>query len=111
MNRVIIFQMVLLALLIVGSLLGSIGRERVGQVFLAVGIIDLILSIASWRGWPILRGDISNNAPLSTRDSGEGAHDEYSLDHEQPSTEFIVKIASIGIVTFGVGIVLLLLYS
>lgn len=92
-------------------LFGFIDLERVGQVFLTVGIIDLIMSIAAWRGWSILRGDISNNAPLNRRDSGEVARDEYSLDHARPSTGFIVKIAGIGIVAFGIGMALLLLYS
>ena len=92
-------------------LFGSIGLERAGHVFLTVGIIDLLMSIAAWRGWSILRGDASNNAPLSQRDSGEAARDEYSLDHERPSTRFMVTIASLGIVAFGIGPVLLLLYS
>ena len=69
-----------------GLLFGSIGLERARHVFLTVGIIDLLMSSAAWRGWSILRGDASNNAPLSKRDSGEVARDEYSLDHERPST-------------------------
>ena len=69
------------------------------------------MSSAAWRGWSILRGDALNNAPLSKRDSGEGARDEYSLDHERPSTRFMVTIASLGIVAFSIGLVLLLLYS
>jgi hypothetical protein len=93
-----------------GWLFGSIGLERARHVFLAVGIIDLLMS-AAWRGWSILRGDASNNAPLSKRDSGEVARDEYSLDHEQASTRFMVTIASLGIVAFSIGLVLLLLYS
>jgi hypothetical protein len=111
MNKVIIFQMVLFAVLVVGSLLGSIGWERVGQVFLAVGIIDLILSIAAWRGWPILRGDIANNTPLSKRDSGEAARDEYAIAHDHPSTGFVVKIAGIGILTVGFGVILIVFAS
>jgi hypothetical protein len=83
MNRVIIIQMGLFAILIVGSLLGLISWERVGQVSLAVGIIDLILSIAAWRGWPILRGDIALNNPLSKRDSREATCDEYAIARER----------------------------
>jgi hypothetical protein len=44
-----------------GWLFGSIGLERAGHVFLTVGIIDLLMSSAAWRGWSILRGDASNN--------------------------------------------------
>lgn len=62
-----------------GLLFGSIGLERAGHVFLAVGIIDLLMSIAAWHGWSILQGDASNTAPLSKRDSGEVARDEYSM--------------------------------
>lgn len=94
-----------------GWLFGSISLERAGNVFLAVGIIDLRMRIAAWRGWSILRGDASNHAPLSKLDSGEVARDEYSLDHERPSTRFMVTIASLGIVAFSIGLVLLLLYS
>jgi hypothetical protein len=83
-----------------GLLFGSIGLERARHVFLTVGIIDLLMSSAAWRGWSILRGDASNNVPLSKRDSGEVARDEYSLDHERPSTRFMVIIASLGIVAF-----------
>jgi hypothetical protein len=110
MNRVIVFEIFLFALVIVGALLGSIGLERTGQVFLAIGIIDLIMSIAAWRGWSILRGDISNNAPLSKQDSGEVAGDEYLIEHDRPSTGFVVKTVIIGIVAFGIGVVLLLFF-
>ena len=48
-----------------GLLFGSIGLERAGHVFLTVGIIDLLMSSAAWRGCPILRGDASNNVPES----------------------------------------------
>ena len=111
MNKVIIFELVLLAVLIVGSLLGSIGWERVGQIFLAVGIIDLILSIAAWRGWPILRGDIANNAPLSNRDSREATSDEYAIAHGHPTIGFEVKIAGIGILTVVIGVILIVFSS
>jgi hypothetical protein len=94
-----------------GLLFGSIGLERARHVFLTVGIIDLLARSVAWRGWSILRGDASNNAPLSKRDSGEVARDEYSLDHERPSTRFMVTIDSLGIVAFGIRLVLLLLYS
>jgi hypothetical protein len=94
-----------------GLLFGSIGLERARHVFLTVGIINLLMSRAAWRGWSILRGDASNNAPLSKRDKGEVARDEYSLDHERPSTRFMVTIASPGIVAFSSRYVLLLLYS
>jgi hypothetical protein len=94
-----------------GLLFGSIGLERARHVFLTVGIINLLMSSAAWRGWSILRGDASNNAPLSKRDKGEVARDEYSLDHERPSTRFMVTIASPGIVAFSSRYVLLLLYS
>ena len=111
MNRVIAFEIFIFALVIVGLLFGSIGLERAGYVFLTVGIIDLLMSMAAWRGWSILRGDVSNNAPLSKRDSGEMAPDEYSLDQGRPSARFMVTIASIGVVAFGIGLVLALLYS
>ena len=110
MNRVIAFEIFIFAIVIVGLLFGSFSLERAGYVFLTVGIIDLLMSIAAWRGWSILRGDVSNNAPLSKLDSGEVARDEYALDRERPSTRFIVTIASIGVVAFGTGLVLVLLY-
>lgn len=94
-----------------GLLFSSIGLERARHVFLTVGIINLLMSSAAWRDWLILRGDDSNNAPLSKRDSGEVACEEYSLDHERSSTRFMVTIASLGIVAFSIGLVLLLLYS
>ena len=94
-----------------GLLFGSIDLEGARHVFLMVGIIDLLMSIAAWRGWSILWGAASSNAPLSKRDSGEVARDEYSLDHERPSTRFMVTIASLGIVAFSIGLVLFLLYS
>lgn len=111
MNRVILFEMFIFAFVIVAALLGSIGLERTGQIFLAVGIIDLIMSIAAWRGWPILRGDISNQAPLSKSDSGEVARHEFSQDRERPSTGFVMKIAAIGVFSVGIGIALLLFFA
>ena len=65
-----------------GLLFGSIGLERARHEFLTVGIIDLLMSSAAWRGWSIFRGHASNNAPLRKRDSGEVVRDEYSLDQE-----------------------------
>jgi hypothetical protein len=111
MNKIIIFQMVLFMLLIVASILGFIGWNRVGQVFLAVGIIDIILSIAAWRGWPILRGDIANDAPLSKRDSSEAATGNYALADVRPSIGFVVKIAGIGILIIGIGVILIVFSS
>ena len=70
-----------------GLLFGSIGSESAGHVFLRVGMIELLMSSAAWRGWSILRGNASNIAPLSRRDSGEMARDEYSLDHERPTLD------------------------
>lgn len=111
MKRVIIFQLVLFTVLIIVSLLGSIGWKRVGEVFLAVGIIDIILSIAAWRGWPILRGDISNNAPLSNRDFGEVAREEYATAHIRQSIGFVMRIAGIGIFIVGIGVILIIFSS
>jgi len=111
MNNVIIFQMLLLAVVVVGWILGSIGLERVGQIFLAVGIIDLIMSFLAWRGWRILRGDISTNAPINKYDSREPAQDEYSIDHDRPSTGFVVKVAIIGMIALGIGVILLIFSS
>ncbi len=111
MNRVLIFEMFLFALVVAGVLLDSLGLERAGQVFLTVGIIDLLMSLAAWRNWPILRGDISNNAPLSKRDSGEMARDEFSMDHDRPSAGFAIELAIIGMVVFPLGFVLLQFFA
>ena len=48
-----------------GLLFDSIGLKSAGHVFPTVGIIDLLMSSVAWRGWSILRGDASNNAPES----------------------------------------------
>jgi hypothetical protein len=50
---------------------GCIGLERAGHVFPTVGIIDLLMSIPAWRGWSILRGDASNNAPSASGIQGK----------------------------------------
>jgi hypothetical protein len=39
-----------------GLLFGSIDLERAGHVFSVVGILNLLMSIAAWRGSSILRG-------------------------------------------------------
>ncbi len=111
MNRVVVFEIFLFVLVVAGVLLGSIGLEKAGQVFLTVGIIDILMSLAAWRRWPILRGDVSNNAPLNKRDSGEAARDEYSMDQDRPSAGFVARTAVIGGVAFGIGIVLLLFFA
>jgi hypothetical protein len=110
MNTFIIIQIILFTLLIVGSLSGFIGWGRVGQIFLAIGLYDLILSIAAWRGWPILRGDVSYNTPLNKRDTGEAILNRYSLG-ERPSIGFVMKLAGAGILTCSVGVILLVLCS
>jgi hypothetical protein len=110
MNRFIIFHIVIITLLMVGSLSEFISWDRVGQVFLAIAIYDFILSIAGWRGWPILRGDISSNAPLSKQDSGEAIRNEYLLE-EHPYIGFVKKVAGAGILAFGVGVILLVFSS
>jgi hypothetical protein len=84
MNKPILFQVILFVLLLMGSFAGLISLLRLGQVFLGIGILDLVLSAAALLGWPMLRGDISEQAPLSRRDSHE-VSSEYLPDHDRPS--------------------------
>lgn len=65
MNKLILFQIILFALLIVALISGIASLFRLGQVFLGIGILDLVISVAALLGWPMLRGDISNQAQLS----------------------------------------------
>jgi hypothetical protein len=65
MNKLILFQIILFALLIVALISGIVSLFRLGQVFLGIGILDLVISVAALLGWPMLRGDISNQAQFS----------------------------------------------
>ena len=107
MNKLILFEIVLFASVLTGSLFGILSLQRAGQVFLAIGIIDLIMSIAALRNWPMLRGDISNIAPLSKRDSDETPRNQYSSDHDRPSTGFVIMAAVTGIIAIAIGAILI----
>jgi hypothetical protein len=110
MNKFILFEIILFAIVVIGSLFGFISPQRTGQVFLAIGIIDLVMSMAAWRGWPMLRGNISDLAPFNKRDSDEITHNEYSLDHERPSIGFVLRVAITGIIAISIGLPLILIF-
>lgn len=111
MNKLVLFQIILFALLVVGSFAGVVSLLRVGQVFLGIGILDLVISLAARLGWPMLRGNVSEQARLSRRDSREVAADRYSLGGDHPSAGFTIRLALVGTGAIGVALLLILLLS
>ncbi len=111
MNKFILIEIILVAFVVVSSLFGFISVLRVGQVVLALGIIDLLISLAAFFGWPVLRGDVTNLAPLNRQESFEIVRDDYTVNHNRPSTVFAIRIAVTGIIAIGIGLVLILILS
>lgn len=108
MDKLTLFEIFLFVFILIGSLLGDITWYRAGQVFLAIGVIALIMSIAAWRGWPMLRGDISHFAPLSKRDSSEIAGNGYPMEQESPSIRFVLCVTISGFIAIAIGHYLIL---
>lgn len=111
MNKLILFEMILFVFIVIGSLLGVLTWYRAGQVFLAIGVVALVMSIAAWRGWPMLRGDISHFAPLSKRDSSEIASNGYLMEQESPSIGFVLRVTLSGFIAIAIGLYLILSFS
>jgi hypothetical protein len=110
-NKLILFQISLFVLLLIGSFAGLVSLLRVGQLFLGIGILDLVASAAALLGWPMLRGDVLDQARLSSRDSREVAAGGYSLDGDRPSTGFALRLALVGTGAIGAALVLILVLS
>jgi hypothetical protein len=108
MNKILAFEMILFGLIVVGLLAGFLSLDRTGQLFLALGLIDLLMSLAAWRSWPVLRGDISNQGSLTRQDVGEADRSAAVTAQDRPSPRFIVLTAVTGIFAIGVGALLLL---
>ena len=106
MSGFIIFEILLLALIWISSLFDVVSSTTVSFVFIGIGLINFIIGLFAWRGWPILRGDISDNSPIQRQDGYELGHGDTSLDHDRPSTRLIVLIFTIGVITLSVGILL-----
>lgn len=111
MNKFILIEIILVAIVVVSSLFGFISLLRVGQGILALGIINLVISLAAFFGWPVLRGDVTDLAPINRQESFEIARDEYALNHDRASSVFAIKVAVTGIIAIGVGLVLILILS
>jgi hypothetical protein len=108
MNRILAFEVLLFVVLVAAALLGYVGLERVGQVILGIGLIELVLSLLAWAGWPVLRGDISGNRALTKQDSRETARDDpSSIDHDRASRAFAIQLALAGVLATGMGVILI----
>jgi len=108
MNKFILFEMTQFVFIVIGSLLGILTWYRAGQVFFVIGVVALVMSIAAWRGWPMLRGDISHFAPLSKRDSSEIAGNGYPMEQESPSIGFVLCVTVSGFIAIAIGLYMIL---
>ena len=106
MSGFIIFEILLLALIWISSLFDVVSSTTVSFVFIGIGLINFIIGLFAWRGWPILRGDISENSPIQRQDGYKLGHSDSSLDHDRPSTRLIVLVFTIGVFALSVGILL-----
>jgi hypothetical protein len=111
MNKLIAFEAILLIFILVSYLTGGISLPKAGQVILGIGIIDLVIGIFSLFGWRILRGDVSDQAPLNKIDSREITVDNSIIYPERPSTSFGIKLILLGIIVVVVGLVVILIFS
>lgn len=111
MNKFILTELILLACIVMSSVFGFISWHRAGQIFLGIGVIALIMSIAAWRGWPMLRGDISHFAPLSKRDSSEIIGNGYPMEQGGPSIGFVLRVTVSGFIAIALGLYLILSFS
>ena len=111
MNKLFIVLIILTSVSIFGYLFRVISLAQTGQILLAFGIMDILIGLAAWRGWKILRGDIAENAPLNKHDAGEKAHNEIGPGAGRPTDRFAVEMASFGIATAIVGLALIWLTS
>jgi hypothetical protein len=59
-------------------------------------------------GWPVLRGDVSTQSPLTRRDSVEEQGNLDPSKRERPSGKFLFGLAGLGIVALAAGIILIL---
>ena len=111
MNSLFIIQLILIGVLIFSFFFRVVSLAQTGQILLALGIINLLIGLAAWRGWKILRGDIAENVPLNNHDTGEEAYKEFGLGAGRPTNQFAVEMAGFGIAAAFIGLALMWLTS
>ncbi len=109
MIYLLIFDMLFIVLFILASWFGMINPTRAGEVLLGIALINIVLAIFSYFQWPVLRGDISQQAPLTRRD---GITKQGSLDLSQaqhPPKSFVFGLFVLGAFALIVGLLFVFL--
>lgn len=75
MQRIFFYQVVFIGFLSAAVMFDMISRERLGQVLVGLGVIDLVLGLLARAGLPVLRGDAADQAPLRESEMGAPVRD------------------------------------
>ena len=106
MSGFILFEILLLALITILFLFDVVSSATAAFVFIGCSLSNFIIGLSAWRGWPILRGDVSDNSPIQRQDGYQLGQGESSLDHNRPSSNIIIFIFALGVVALIVGVLL-----
>jgi len=109
MVYLLIFDALFIVLLILFSFVGVINATRAGQVLIGSSLIHITLAVFSYFGWPVLRGDISSQFPLTRQDSIERQSDPDLSKQERPSRIFVFGLVGLGVFALVAGLLLILL--
>jgi hypothetical protein len=106
MSGFILFEILLLALIMILFLFDVVSSATAAFVFIGFSLSNFIIALSAWRGWPILRGDVSDNSPIKRQDGYQLGQGESSLDQNRPSANVIIFIFALGVVALSVGVLL-----
>lgn len=107
MFNLLIFDTLLIVLFALSSFLGVINFTRAGQVLIGIAVLNFTLAVLSFFGWPVLRGDISTQLPLTKQELIESQDDLNPSKQERPSRSFVFGLIGLGVVAFAVGLILI----
>jgi len=111
MSRLILIELVIFILAAISSLLGIVDIQRVGQVLLALGIINLVLAVLAWIRVPFIRGDISMLEPITCRELEVVSPKQDTSDLVRPSVGLVARTAGIGIIAIFGGLLWIFLVT
>lgn len=104
MRKLLVFEVVILALLLIARVLGVVSLTRLAELLIALGILYSIIVILSLLGVHVFTGDVSEFLPLNKVVALESIK-------SMPRITYILAALGLGIVPIVVGVILLLTHS
>ena len=107
MNKIILFELLFLFVLVITLQMGVMNLARAGQALIGIAVLNLVLGLLTAFGWPVLRGDISDFSPITRQDLSETLHERTDFDIDHPARSIPVVLFTSSAIALAVGLVLI----